>query len=108
MSCFGDVLLNACYRMFTFANFCGCYGYFCYCLLYDDMFLVIILAELRRCAAFAFLEDSVEVRDVVEAASVADLYYCHGRVCQQTGSMAEAHIDDILGYALACAQLEEA
>ena len=71
------------------------------------MLLLIVLAELRRRAATLLLEDAVEVRDVVEAASVADFHDGHRAVYQQPGSIAQPDIDDVFGDILARAQLEE-
>ena len=55
--------------------------------LHYHMFLVVILPELRRRTPLAFLEYSVEIRDIIESAMIAYLYNSHGTVGKQTGSM---------------------
>ena len=64
------------------------------------MFLVIVLPELSRCTTLAFLEYSVEIRDVIESAMIANLYNSHGTVGKQSGCMTKSDINDIFRNAL--------
>lgn len=71
------------------------------------MFFVVVLAEFRGCTTLAFLENTVEVRDVVEATGVANLDNGHGTVGKQARSVAQTYVDDVFGYALSRAKFEE-
>ena len=75
--------------------------------LHYHMFLVIILPELRRRTPLAFLEYSVEIRDIIESTMIANLHNSHGTVGKQSSSMAKSDVDDIFRYTLIGAQLEE-
>ena len=78
-------------------------------LLSDNHFLLEVrLAELRGRAVFLALEYAVEVRQVVEAALVANLGYRHGGVYQQARRVAETYVDDVVRQLPARALLEEA
>lgn len=52
--------------------------------LYDYVFLVVVFPELRRRTALAFLEDTIEVRDVIETAMIAYLYNSHSTIGKQS------------------------
>ena len=71
------------------------------------MLLVVILTEFRGRTSFTLLEDTVEIADVVEAAGVAHFDDGHGTVGKETRSIAQTHIDDVLGYAFSRTELEE-
>ena len=72
------------------------------------MFFVIVLPKLGRCTSPALLEDSVEIGDIVEPAVIAYLHYSHRTVSQQSRSMTEANVNNVLRYTLGCTELEEA
>ena len=63
--------------------------------LHYYMFLVVVLPKLSRCTTLTFLEYSVEIRDVVESAMIANLHNCHSTVGKQSGSMTKSDINDI-------------
>ena len=45
---------------------------------------MIVFSEFRRGASSSFLENPVEIRDIVESAMIADLDHRHGAVGKQT------------------------
>ena len=67
----------------------------------DDFTLVVIVAESSRRATLLLLEDTVEVADVVEAATVADLRHAGMCVDKQTGGIAQTNVDDVVADSLA-------
>ena len=73
----------------------------------DDFALVVVVAESSRRATLLLLEDAVEVTDVVEAATVANL--CHAGMCvdKQTGGIAQTNVDDVVAHSLARTGTEE-
>lgn len=54
----------------------------------NDVFLVIILAELGWSTPLTLLEYAVEVGDVIESAAVAYLHNGHRAVSEETRGMA--------------------
>ena len=72
-----------------------------------NVFLVIILPELRRCTPFTFLENTVEIRDIVKTTMIANLYNCHSTISKQSGSMTKTYINDVFGNTLVGAKFEE-
>ena len=73
-----------------------------------DFTLMVVVAESGRRTTFLLLEDAVEVADIVEAATVANL--CHAGVCidEQAGCIAETNVDDVIADRLSCTSTEEA
>ena len=74
---------------------------------HHNLVAVIGVAEVGRGATLAFLEDSVEVGNVVEARLVADLDHRHGGIDQEAGSIAQTDVDDIVGEGATRPDLEE-
>ena len=56
---------------------------------------------------FFFLKDTVEVREVIEAAVITNLRDGSLRVHQHAGGVTDTDIGDIVGEGLPCPQLEE-
>ena len=54
-----------------------------------------------------FFENTIEIRDVVEAAIIADLGYRHCAVNLFARRDSQSDVDDIIGNRFAGAQLEE-
>ena len=75
--------------------------------LYNHMLLVIILSELRRRTPLAFLEYSVEIRDIVKPTMITNLYNCHSTISKQSGSMTKTDINDVFGNTLVGTKFEE-
>ena len=75
--------------------------------LHYHMLLVIILSELRRSTPFTFLENTVEIRDIVKTTMITNLYNCHSTVCKQSGCMTKTDINDVFGNTLVGAKFEE-
>ena len=66
-------------------------------ILYKFFMMLVEVAENLGRMSFLFLEDAVEIGDVVESAVVA---YFRDRCCgihQKTGSVSEPYIDNIIG-----------
>ena len=70
-------------------------------------FLPIIIPELFRRTIFLFLKDTVEVREVIEAAVITNLRDGSLRVHQHAGGVTDTDIGDIVGEGLPGPQLEE-
>ena len=68
--------------------------------LYNHMLLVIILSELRRSTPLTFLENTVEIRDIVKPTMITNLYNCHSTISKQSGSMTKTDINDVFGNTL--------
>ena len=64
------------------------------------MFLVVVLSKLRRRTPFTFLEDTIEIRDVIETTMITYLHNSHGTVGKQSSCMAKSDVDDIFRYTL--------
>ena len=68
---------------------------------------MIGIAEIRRRTAFALLEDTIEVGDIVEARLETDLNDRGGGVYQLASSVTESDVYDIIGERTSSADLEE-
>ena len=68
--------------------------------LHYHMFLVVVLSKLRRSTPFTFLENTVEIRDIVKTTMITNLHNSHGTVGKQSSSMAKSDVDDIFRYTL--------
>ena len=78
------------------------------CLLsYDHVLFVIVLAELSRSASSSFFEDTVEVRDIVEATAVANLHHSHSAIGKHTSGMTQSNVNDIFRDAFPRSKLKE-
>ena len=75
--------------------------------LYNHMLLVIILSELRRSTPLTFLENTVEIRDIVKPTMITNLYNCHSTISKQSGSMTKTDINDVFGNTLVSTKFEE-
>ena len=73
----------------------------------NDFCLLVFLAKLGGSTSFATAEEAVEVTQVVEATTPADLTDTIDGVDQPARSMSQADINDIFREVLACAQLEK-
>ena len=71
------------------------------------MFLVVVLSEFCRRTPFTFLEDTIEIRDIVETTMIANLYNRHSAIGKQSGSMTKTNINDIFRNTLVCTKFEE-
>ena len=49
-----------------------------------DVFLVVVFSELRRGTSLTLLEDTVEIRDIVEATMIAYFYNRHSAIGKQS------------------------
>lgn len=70
--------------------------------------MLVYLAEYFGSVYLFLLEDTVEVRDVVEATGIAYLGYRSSGAHKHLRGVAQPHINHIVGDRPACAQLEEA
>lgn len=68
---------------------------------------MVVVAEGCGRAAFFLLEDAVEVTDVVEAATVANLCNAGVGIHKLAGSIAETNVNDIVADSLACTRAKE-
>ena len=66
------------------------------------MFLVVVLSEFCRRTPFTFLEDTIEIRDIVETTMIANLYNRHSAIGKQSGCMTKTNINDIFRNTLVC------
>ncbi len=69
---------------------------------------MIILAEFGRTATLLFLEDSVEIAQVVKPAAIANLRDGMRAVDQHPAGIAQTHVDNIVAEVTTRMQLEEA
>ena len=69
--------------------------------------MIFVFLELFGRAVFLFLKDTVEVREVIEAAVITNLRDGSLRVHQHAGGVTDTDIGDIVGEGLPGPQLEE-
>ena len=72
----------------------------------DDLALMIVVSECCGRATFLLLEDAVEVADVVEAATIANLCHTGVSIDKQTSCITQTDVDDVVADSLArpCAE----
>jgi hypothetical protein len=76
-------------------------------VLNDDSCLAVVFPEFRGAAVLLFLEYSVEVAKVVEAALVTNFRYAPAGVHQHSGGSPQPDVDDIVGEVSSRVQFEE-
>lgn len=69
---------------------------------------MVVLPEGRGGTVLLFLEDTVEITEVIESTGVTDLRNTLGCVYQHPAGIAETDVNDIVTEVTSCAQLEEA
>ena len=69
---------------------------------------MVVVAESRWRATFLFLEDAIEVADVVKATTVADLGHVGVGIDKQASGITETDVDDVVADSLARSGAEKA
>ena len=69
---------------------------------------MIVLTELARRASLLFLEDAVEVAQIVESAVETDFADALGCIHEHSGGIAQAKVNDVFRNVSSGMQLEEA